>query len=684
VARYRVGIDIGGTFTDFVVVDVEGRTMRTEKTLTTPHDLWEGIATGLERARVPLDQTEIAHGTTVVLNTFLERRGAPTGLITTVGFRDAYEIGRGARPDMYNLFYRKPAPLVPREHRLEVRERLDADGAVVLPLDEADVRAAAEHFRAHGISDIGVCFLHAYRNPEHEDRAAEVLAEVYPEALVSLSHRLVREWREYERTSTTCINAYVRRTTGRYMERALAQLAEGGYRSEFFINQSSGGVVSARTASDKPVVTLMSGPAGGVAASARAGAEAGMEDVIAFDMGGTSTDVAVISGGQARLTADTKIEGHPIAVPTVDIHSIGAGGGSLAWVDEVGALNVGPRSAGAVPGPACYGRGGTEPTVTDANVILGRVAPSDFIPDQLELDGPTAADAVDRAVGAPLGLTTVDAALGIVEIVNLKMAMAVRAVTVQRGLDPKDFALYAFGGAGAGHACWIARELGIPRVVVPVAPGQFSALGIALTDVRHDFVRTVLARPDAVTPAFLGDAFAGVDEEARVALAAEGIADDRMRLVRSVDARYAGQEYTIPVPLANGALDDAAVDRLRADFHRLHEQTYGHASEDEPVEVVNVRIAAIGLLPEVELPALQHGPAEPSPDAQHGIATTCFASDRGNVDCPVFVRDRLVPGNVVSGPAIVAEVGATTVLPPGCSARVDGRGQLEVDVGAVP
>jgi N-methylhydantoinase A len=682
VARYRVGIDIGGTFTDLVVVDVEGGTMWTEKTLTTPDDLWEGIATGLERARVSLDEAEIAHGTTVVLNTLLERRGEPTGLITTVGFRDAYEIGRGARPEMYNLFYRKPAPLVPREHRLEVRERLGADGAVVLPLEESDVRAAAEHFRAHGISDVAVCFLHAYRNPDHEQRAAEVLGEVYPEALVSLSHQLVREWREYERTSTTCINAYVRRRTGSYLERAIAQLTAGGYRSEFFINQSSGGVVSARTASAKPVVTLMSGPAGGVAATARAGAAAGTHDVIAFDMGGTSTDVAVISGGQPRLTADTKIEGHPIAVPTVDIHSIGAGGGSLAWVDEVGALNVGPRSAGAVPGPACYGRGGTEPTVTDANVILGRVAPSDFIPDQLVLDDRAAADAVDRAVAAPLQLTTIDAALGIVEIVNLKMAMAVRAVTVQRGLDPKDFVLYAFGGAGAGHACWIARELGIPRVVVPVAPGQFSALGIALTDVRHDYVRTILARAGDVTPPFLAEAFASVGREAREALAAEGVPADRMRLVQSADVRYSGQEYTIAVPLANGAVDDATVERLRADFHRLHQTTYGHASEEEPVEVVNVRIAAIGLLPEVELPALQPGRAEPSAEAEHSVTRTCFAAEGGYVECRVFVRERLVPGNVVAGPAVVADAGATTVLPPGCTATVDRHGQLEVDVGA--
>ncbi|MFN8223672.1 MAG: hydantoinase/oxoprolinase family protein [Gaiellales bacterium] len=676
--RYQVGIDVGGTFTDFVILDLDERTLRLEKTLTTPRDLWEGIETGLQRAGVDLANATLAHGTTVGLNTLLQRAGAPTGLITTVGFRDAYEIGRGARPDMYNLFYRKPVPLVPREHRLEVRERLDADGSVVIPLTDDDVLAAAEHFRAHEIRDVAVCFLHAYRNPDHERRTAELLQEVYPEAVVSTSHELVREWREYERTSTTCINAYIRPRTGEYLARAIDSLAASGYRSAFFINQSSGGVISSGTARSRPVTTLLSGPAGGVAASATLGAATGFDDVIAFDMGGTSTDVAVVQGGRLRLTADSKIDGHPISVPAVDLHTIGAGGGSIARLDDVGALTVGPESAGAEPGPACYGRGGVMPTVTDANLVLGRVAPSQYIPGGLELDRTAAAEAIERHVGQPLGLAVEEAAAGIVEIVNLKMAMAVRAVTVQRGLDPKDFVLYAFGGAGPVHACWIARELGIPTVVVPVAPGQFSALGIAATDVRHDLVRTTLTRAGELTAARLAELLADAERDARSVLEAEGVAAADMELRRALDVRYAGQEYTITVPVTTAAFDDAALELVRSRFNELHEQTYSHSSPGEPIEVVNVRIEAIGRVRQVNPPAIPSGGESAPPAALVTRASTQFDRTGGAVDTDVWDRATLQAGNVVQGPAIIADTGATTVLPPGARCTVDTFGQLVI------
>ncbi len=679
--RYRVGIDIGGTFTDFVVLDLEDRTLQLGKTLTTPHDLWEGIAAGLAQVDVALEDAEIAHGTTVGLNTLLERRGAPTGLITTMGFRDAYEIGRGARPEMYNLFYRKPEPLVPREHRLEVRERLDAAGNVLVPLEEEDVVAAADHFRANGIAEVAICFLHSYRNPAHELRAEEIVRETYPEATVSASHALMREWREYERTSTTCINAYVRPRSSAYIDRALSSLEEQGYGRRFFVNQSSGGVISAETAKAKPVVTLLSGPAGGVSATARLGSMTARSEVIAFDMGGTSTDVAVISGSQPRLTADSKVDGHPIAVPAIDVHSIGAGGGSLAWLDDVGALNVGPKSAGADPGPACYGRGGTQATVTDANLLLGRVAPPAFIPGGLELDADAAA-AIDEHVGRGLGLGTVEAAAGIVEIVNLKMAMAVRAVTVQRGLDPKDFTLFAFGGAGAGHACWIARELGIPRIVVPVAPGQFSALGISLTDVRHDLVKTIGARAPEVTASSLNAAFDELEREARKGLEAEGVDRDRHMLAPSVDARYQGQEYTVNVPLNGEPLTEGGLDRLRASFHDLHQQMYSHSSPEEPVEVVNVRLAAVGRLPEVVLPDAESGESSPPEKAEAGTAKVHVDASAGFVDAVIWDRVALLAGNVIEGPGIVADVGATTVLPPGTRCVVDAFGNLLVEVDA--
>jgi N-methylhydantoinase A len=680
VPTYYVGIDIGGTFTDFVFLDLERGRMTLDKTLTTPRDLWKGIESGLSGAGIQLDKTVVAHGTTVGLNTLLQRRGAPTGLITTKGFRDVYEIGRGARPEMYNLFYRKPAPLVPREHRLEVRERLDADGNIVVPLEEDDVRAAAVYFREAGIRDIAVCFLHAYRNPAHELRAAEILLESYPEATVSISHELVREWREYERTSTTCINAYIRPSASVYLERALASISDEGYGSALFVNQSSGGVVSAETARSKPVVTLLSGPAGGVAASARLGALSGFRNVISFDMGGTSTDVAVIQDGRIRLTSDSKIDGHPISVPAIDLHTIGAGGGSIALVDDVGALNVGPESAGAEPGPACYGRGGSNPTVTDADLVLGRVAPSSYVPGGLELDRDAAAEAIEMVVGSRLGLSLEEAAAGILDIVNLKMAMAVRAVTVQRGLDPRDFVLYAFGGAGPVHACWIARELHIPTVVVPIAPGQFSALGIATTDVRQDLVRTALTRAADLTPERVGALFAEVERDARQALLREGVADHDVELRRALDIRYAGQEYTITVPVGDGPIGEASLQSVAEQFHRLHLRTYSHSSPEEPIEIVNVRIEAIGHVAEIKPPPIEEGMSTPPEGAAVATLQTLF--DRGArwLDTPVWDRASLLARNEIAGPAIIAEIGATTVVPPGSICRVDRTGQLVISV----
>ncbi len=680
--RFRIGIDIGGTFTDFVLLDLEQQTLRVEKTLTTPDDLWQGIRAGLDQLDVDLVDAEIAHGTTVGLNTFLERRGTPTGLLTTAGFRDVYEIGRGARPDMYNLFFRKPVPLVPRQHRLEVRERLDHTGAVITELVEDDVFAAIEHFRAHGISDVAVCFLHAYRNPAHEARVADLFAAHYPDALVSTSHSLVREWREYERTSTVAINAYVRRRTGAYMERATESLRHSGYAAELFVNQSAGGVVSVRTAMAKPVMTLMSGPAGGVSASARIGMASGRPNVIAFDMGGTSTDVSVVLEGKPRLTAESEIERHPISLPTLDIHSIGAGGGSIAWLDEVGSLGVGPRSAGSEPGPVCYGRGGQEPTVTDANLVLGRLAPPEFVPGGLALDAAAAASAIERKVADPLGLSTLAAAAGIIDIVNLKMSMAVRAVTVQRGLDPKDFVLVAFGGAVGAHAAWIAAELGIPQVMVPAASGQFSALGIALTDVRHDFVRTHVIGADELTHDVLAQRFSAIEDDANRALAEENVPADRTVLSRSVDARYRGQEYTIAVPL-EGEIGPATVASLQAAFHALHERTYGHASPDEPVEVVNLRVSAVGRLPEVELPRLPAGETDPDSDAVVGLGQTTFDAAAGVIDTTIYRRDRLRAGNRIKGPAIIADRGATTILPPGARCLSADRGELVIDVTAM-
>lgn len=673
-AGIRVAIDIGGTFTDLIIFDQATGRFVLEKTPSTPSDLWEGIRAGLEKAGVDLTRTSmVVHGTTVGLNCFLEKKGAPTGLITTRGFRDVYEIGRHNRVDMYDLFYKKPEPLVPREHRLVVTERLDAQGNVLVPLHREDVVAAAEHFKRAGITAIAVCLLHAYANPVHELEVAEILAEVYPEATVSLSHQLAREWREYERTSTTVINAYIAQRVGNYLTRVESQLAERGYRRPFFVNQSSGGIMSVDAARAKPVHTIKSGPAGGAVSAAYVGKLAGFDNVIGFDMGGTSTDCSITWQGKIRVTVESQIERHPLMVPMVDIHSIGAGGGSIAWIDRSGALNVGPQSAGAEPGPACYGRGGVEPTVTDANLVLGRV-PNRLLGGAMELDVEAAHRAVNR-VAEPLGLDTVSAAAGILRIVNSKMAYAIRAVTVQRGLDPKDFALLAFGGAGPMHACEVAAELGIPTVIVPVAPGAFSALGMLLSDVRKDLVRTRPVRFDAADPGELEATFAEMEREARAALAKE-VPESPVRIERYVDMRYLGQEYTVRVPVPAEPMSAERLAAVRRDFDRLHNQTYGHASETEPTEIINLRVTAFGIVEPVQFSELPAGGPEPRPEAQVDTTRICFDPAAGFIECPIYDRDRLQAGNRIGGPALVTEKGATTVLIPGFTCTVDRYGNL--------
>jgi N-methylhydantoinase A len=672
----RIGIDIGGTFTDFVLVDESTGSLSLGKTLSTPGDLWQGIQTGLTKQGVNLAEAKlIVHGTTVGLNAFLERKGRSTGLITTQGFRDVYEIGRHNRVDMYDLFYRKPEPLVSREFRLEVRERLDARGQVITPLVEEDVVSAVEAFKKAGIDSIAVCLLHAYANPVHELQAGEIINQVYPEAAVSLSHQLVREWREYERTSTTVINAYIAPVVADYLTRVEAGLSKQGYRHAFFINKSSGGIMPAAVARAAPIHSIMSGPAGGAISSAHVGKLEGFDNVISFDMGGTSTDVALTFEGVTRVTSEAEVDRHPVLVPMIDIHSIGAGGGSIAWVNETGALNVGPQSAGANPGPACYGQGGQAATVTDANLVLGRLDPSYFLGGQMALDAQAAHNAVTKQVAEPLGLETVAAASGIIRIINAKMGHAIRAISVERGLDPREFVLLSFGGAGAMHACALAEELRIPRLLIPMATGQFSALGMLLSDVRHDLVRVSLSLAADLDAATAESRYQELIAEGRQTLADEGVDEENMDFVRSLDMRYVGQEYTVTVPVP-GRLSGDWLEPIRAEFDRLHERTYGHASADEPVEVVVLRLTAFGRMPELQWRGVPEGGPRPPDQARRGELPVYFEANHDFVDCPVYQRDALLASNVIIGPALVLESGATTVLNPGFRLTVTLLGSL--------
>jgi N-methylhydantoinase A len=673
----RIGVDIGGTFTDFVFFDEPTGEVRLEKTLTTPGDLWAAIDKGLSRGGIDLASVSLfVHGTTVGLNTLLEKKGPATGLITTRGFRDVYEIGRHNRVEMYDLFYRKPEPLIPREARLEVSERMDARGGVLVPLDEREVRDCARHFRDAGTSSIAVCLLHAYANPAHEARVGAILAEELPDAFVSLSHQIAREWREYERTSTTAINAYILPVVGRYLSRIEKELDRRGCKGRFYINKSSGGIMPLEAARVMPVHTIMSGPSGGAVSAAHAGRAAGFDNVIAFDMGGTSTDVSVTHEGRTQVTTDARIEGHPILVPMINVHSIGAGGGSIAWLNTSGALNVGPQSAGAEPGPVCYRRGGSEPAVTDANLVLGRLDPAFRLGGEIELDPRAAREAIQAKIARPLGLTMEQAAAGIIAVVNTRMAYAVRAITVQKGLDPRDFVLLAFGGAGPMHACELAREIGIPRVIVPTTPGNFSALGMLLSDIRYDFVRTRLSQWEAVRPSDLEAVFTDLWREAELAVKAEEGMGGELAALRSVGLRYAGQEYTVEVPVPDGPVDAAVQAGLRRSFDALHERTYGHASESEPAEMINARLTVHRRMPKVVPAPLAAGGAAPSRSAVGGRLSTLFEPERGWVECTVYVRDRLLAGNLFDGPALVQEQGATTIVPPGFRCTVDPAGNL--------
>ena len=676
----HIGIDIGGTFTDFVMVDERTGALTLEKTLSTPADLWQGIQAGLAKLgpKTGLDLAEtrlIVHGTTVGLNTFLERKGHPTGLITTQGFRDVYEIGRHNRVDMYDLFYLKPQPLVSREYRLEVRERLNERGEVIMPLEEEDVLAAVRSFRESGIDSIAVCFLHAYANPAHELQAGEIINQAYPEAAVSLSHQLAREWREYERTSTSVINAYIAPIVAEYLGQVEQGLAEQGYQHPFYINKSSGGIMPATTAKAAPVHSIMSGPAGGAISATHLGQLEGFDNVISFDMGGTSTDVALTYERITRVTSEAKVDGHPVLVPMIDIHSIGAGGGSIAWISETGALNVGPQSAGADPGPACYGRGGQDATVTDANLVLGRLDPAYFLGGSMSLATDAAGDVVDKGVAEPLGLGPVEAASGIIRIINAKMGHAIRAITVERGLDPREFVLLSFGGAGAMHACALAEELSIPRVLIPMATGQFSALGMLLSDIRHDLARVSLGLATDLDAETVESRYQELVAEGRSTLANEGVAEAQMAFRRSLDMRYVGQEYTVTVPVPDELRGDW-LPPIRAEFDRLHDRTYGHASAEEPVEVVTLRLTAYGRMPELNLKTLPDGGATPPAEARRRDLPVYFDGNNAFADCPVYNRDALLAGNVIAGPALVLEAGATTVLNPGFRLTVTRLGSL--------
>ena len=668
-----VGIDVGGTFTDFVVLQ-DGR-LRIHKVPTTPDDQSRAIVAGLQALNIAA--AEIVHGMTVATNALLERRGARTALLTTAGFGDVLVIGRQNRPHIYALHQTRPPALVDDAWRLEATERVDHTGAVLTPLDEDGLDRIIDQVAAGAIESLAVAFLFAFRNPAHEEQAAARIRARLPELPLSLSSQVLPEYREFERTSTTVINAYVQPLVARYLQRLEAALPAASVR----IMQSNGGAIGLHQAADQAARVVLSGPAGGVVGAFGLAQQATGDpapNVLTFDMGGTSTDVALCPGA-IPTTAESTITDLPLRLPVIDIHTVGAGGGSIAYVDAGGALHVGPRSAGAVPGPVCYGRGGTEPTVTDANLVLGRLDPDGFLGGRgaVQLDK-GAARAALHALGEQLGLSAEEAALGVVRVANATMERALRRVSVERGHDPRQFALIPFGGAGPLHACALADALAIPSILLPPMPGVLSAFGMLVADVVNDAAQTVLETVATLRadPALLTTIYESLAVRVTAVLAEEGIATPTVDAL--LDMRYRGQSYelTVPLPLP---VDAAALSDAEAAFHAAHAQRYGYAMPDETVEAVTLRVRGNGPGANPQLPHFDQ--AGPDATAAHVAAKPVWFDDTGAVATPCYDRARLQPGNRFAGPAVIVQFDTTTVVAPGWSARVDGFGDVWLSRG---
>jgi N-methylhydantoinase A len=690
---YRLGIDVGGTFTDGALVEETTGEILIVKVPTTPADPAIGFMTTVERALQRAHSTSdavrlVVHATTVATNALIEGKIGRVGMITTKGFRDVLEIGRQIRSRLYDVHLTKPRPLVSRRWSFEVRERLDANGQILEPLDAEGVRQAVRQLKAEQVEAIVCCFLHSYLNPGHERLAAEILRAEYPEAFLSISSEVCPEFREYLRASTTAVNAAVMPIVSRYLDALESRLQAQGIAAPFYVMQSSGGVMSVQSAKQRPVYMVESGPAAGVIAAGAFALPHGYTNVISFDMGGTTAKVGLIRDGQPQLSTEFEVggqaitplgegrgSGYPVRTPVIDLVEVGAGGGSEAWIDAGGALRVGPHSAGAVPGPVCYGQGGTTPTITDANLLLGRLNPDFFLGGELALDAGASRDAMTARCAQALGLDPVQAANGIVEIANAHMVGAIRLVSVQRGYDPRDFVLVAFGGAGPLHANALARELGLPTILIPPSPGIASALGLLMTDLKHEFVATRRQFLANLEPTALVALFSDFERQGEALLGREGMAPPQRHLVRTLDLRYRGQSHELTVAVPAGPLTPQDLARVQEQFHEAHARAYGYAAREDLVELVNVRLTAIGASPKPRLKALPQGHGHFN-EAVKGERPVWFNETSGFTACPIVDRYRLRRGDVVPGPAVIEEVDSTTVVHPGYEALVDEYGNL--------
>ena len=691
--KYRLGIDVGGTFTDAMIINEETGEIRIGKVPSTPKDpsigFLDAVDTILKENNIEAqDVTYVVHGTTVATNAIIEGKMAATGFITTEGFRDMLEIQRQIRPSLYDLQFEKPRPLVPRYLCFGIPERMDFQGNILTKLDTDSVRDVARQLKKEGVESIAVCYLHAYINNEHEARTEALLKEEFPEAIISLSSEVAPEFREYLRASTTVINAAVRPIVSRYLTSIESRLKAAGLSAELLVMQSNGGVLTFGAASEKPVFMVESGPAAGVIAASYLGNTLGSPNVLSFDMGGTTAKTGLVRKGTPTITKDYEVgvaaggtgtgvqgAGYPIRTPVIDLVEIGAGGGSIAWVDSGGILRVGPQSAGADPGPVCYGRGGEEPTITDANLVLGRLDPEYFLGGKMKLDVEGATKAIESKCAKPLGLDLLEVALGIVEIANTAMVNALRRISVQRGYDPREFMLVAFGGAGPVHANRLADQLEIPRTLIPMSPGITSATGLLVTDLKHDYSNTLIQPIDELDLSAIENTYVGMETQGRTALSNEGMEENSIRFIRQVDVRYIGQSYELGIVVEPGKFDGVRRDQILEEFHKEHERAYGFSAPGEPVEIVAIRLTAVG---DIAKPTLREiGKTSGGVDsARRTTRSVYFAESKGFVDCPVYDRYKLSSGDVLQGPAIIEEMDSTTIIHPEYKGDVDRYGNI--------
>jgi N-methylhydantoinase A len=685
-----IGVDIGGTFTDLILADLERDRTWIHKVPTTVDDPSRGMLDGIRElcrlsATDPGGIDHVLHGTTIVTNALLTYEGARTGMITTRGYRDIIHIGRHQRPHHYSIMQDIPwqvRPLVRRRHRQVVTERLGPKGEVLTPLDEAEARRAIQELKAAGVDSIAVCFLFSYVNPVHEDRVADLVREIHPQAFVTTSASIFPQFREFERFTTACINAFVGPRVKTYVGHLHGRLRQAGVRGELHIMRSNGGVATAAMATEKPATLLLSGPAAGVMGGAWAGRLSNRPNLITFDMGGTSADIGLVTprGFVEASARDTWIAGYPVMVPIIDVHTIGAGGGSIAYLDAGGAFRVGPKSAGADPGPACYGKGGGQATVTDANVVLNRLDQEHFLGGEMAIYPKLSHQAL-RRLADQLGADLFEAAEGVITIVNHNMANAIRSRTIQKGHDPRHFSLVAFGGAGPLHAAEVALSMGIPEVIVPRYPGITSAMGLLTTDLKYDLIQNEFMLSTAPDVARLARDLRLLADQACAQLRADGFAEGEMRLLRSADCRYVGQGYELRVAIPEGEVDEATVEQLWRDFHAIHALEYGHAFPNNPIDLVNLRVTGIGPMPKLGRP-----PAPPSGELGQAwlkTAETHFRVDGRLERYPTdfYERDRLPAGAGIPGPAVIFQKDSTTLLPPNARATVDENGNIHIALG---